>query len=79
MTYARFQFDPFRESSEYSLEERMAEISAAAEDAEVVANEYEEAGDFAKADEWLRKRDSFERAYDELRRRHEELEDGDAW
>ena len=71
MTYARFQFDPYRESGEQALEQRMAEVSDAAQDAEAWANEAEEEGDFAAADEWLRKRDGFERQYDELRRAHD--------
>lgn len=76
MTYARFQFDPFRESGEQSLEQRMAETCDAAEEAEAFANEYEEEGDFASADEWLRKRDGYEREYAELRRTHDTITTG---
>ena len=71
MTYANFKFDPFRESGEQALEQQMADASAAAEDCEAWANEMEETGDFAAADEWLRRRDRFEREYDELRRAHD--------
>lgn len=74
MNYARFMFDPFRESGQYALEQRMSELSNAAEDAEDFANEAEEEGDFAAADEWLRKRDIYKREYAELLRRHDTIE-----
>jgi predicted Zn-dependent protease len=72
----RDYYDPPGDGGTYLLEQEMAELSDAAEDAEAYANEYEAEGDYAKADEWLAKRDAFSARYHELRRRCDDITGG---
>jgi hypothetical protein len=79
MTFARFQFDPFRESGEVTLSARMIQVSKDADDLSVLAGYAEEIGREDWAEVLLTQSREKEEEYRELRRKHEDMEDEVAW